>query len=59
MYRAIHPKEFLNQSWNNWKKYGEHAKTNVNHMIDMFNNISNWISSEVVRGALSLPFNGL
>lgn len=50
LYRRIRGKELLNQSWNNWKKHGESAKTNVNHLIDVFNNISNLISSEIARG---------
>jgi len=47
--RTIQPKELLNQSWNDHKKTGK--KSNVNHMIDSFNNVSKWVATEVVTGA--------
>eukprot|EP01080_Neovahlkampfia_damariscottae_P003929 gene3929-7139_t len=41
IFQSIEPKECLNQNWNN-------PETNINSMIQHFNQLSSWISNQIV-----------
>jgi hypothetical protein len=47
IFAKIEPKECLNQSWN--KEYRVTKAPNINHMIQDFNKLSNWVGSEIVK----------
>lgn len=47
IYRKIRSPELLNQAWNN--KTLKHRSPNVLKLIERFNKISEWVTSEVVR----------
>jgi len=46
-FAKIEPKECLNQSWN--KEYRVTKAPNINTMIQMFNKLSNWVGTEIVK----------
>ena len=48
---GIRTKDCLNQEWTKWAKFGEGAKSSLNKMIDLFNHVANWVTTEIVRGS--------
>jgi len=44
LFRLIHPKECLNQSWNKKKERSPH----IIRMIDHFNDVSGWVATQIV-----------
>jgi hypothetical protein len=47
LYRNIKPWEFFNQAWT--RKNKETTSANVLKMIKRFNEVSTWVSTEIVR----------
>ncbi|KAL6078080.1 Ras guanine nucleotide exchange factor, variant 2 [Balamuthia mandrillaris] len=47
IFRAIQPVELLNQAWNKEKYH--HRAPNVRSLIQLFNKVSRWISSSILR----------
>jgi len=45
LFRAIHPKEFLNK---NWEKHKEKAP-NVCRMVHWFNGLADWIAGQILQ----------
>lgn len=47
LFRAIHPKEFLNQ---NWEKHKEKAP-NICRMVLWFNTVADWIGGQILMAS--------
>jgi len=52
LFKAIQPKELLNQCWN--KKNKQELAPNVVSMIKRFNDVSSWVTTEILKQADNL-----